>query len=381
VVVGDSARPKLRSKSIEIEGLSTVCRELVLLNSVFPCRQLLGSTPEHAAQISEWINLFLSKLPVSGDVNLKRLNDHLMDRVYLVGRSVTLADLIVYVSVHPDAVTFPKAQYGMFCNLLRWHDFVQDTVDSTSVLKPVKRKLPAFDFSAPQKKTPLADKTSGRDGAAVDNEPSENSGTGKEGTKVTPTTDGKPEETTSKKKQQKEKKEKQPKEAKKKEDPRIDMLDLRIGKIQSVKAHPDADSLYIEEIDVGEEKPRQIISGLKKFMSEEAMQGRAVIVCCNLKPANMRGVQSYGMVMCASDAEHTKVEPLLPPEGVAVGEKISFEGFEQNPLEEIKPKQKILETLFPDLVTDAEGIAKYKDTPFMSSKGPVRSNITSGNVR
>lgn len=95
-----------------------------------------------------------------------------MDQVYLVGRSLTLADLIVYVCVHPDAVnntcvwltlkpcgvqvTFPKAQYGMFCNLIRWHDFVQETMDSTSVLKPMKRKLPAFDFSTPQRKIPSA---------------------------------------------------------------------------------------------------------------------------------------------------------------------------------------------------------------------------------
>lgn len=51
VVVGDAARPKLRTDSIEVEGLSTVCRQLVLLNSTFPCRQLLGSTPEDAAQV------------------------------------------------------------------------------------------------------------------------------------------------------------------------------------------------------------------------------------------------------------------------------------------------------------------------------------------
>ena len=66
------------------------------------------------------------------------------------------------------------------------------------------------------------------------------------------------EATEKKSKQKKEKKEKQPKEPKKKEEPRIDMLDLRIGKILSVKAHPDADALYIEEIDIGEEKPRQV---------------------------------------------------------------------------------------------------------------------------
>ena len=48
-------------------------------------------------------------------------------------------------------MAFPVAQYGHFCNLLRWHDFVQDTIDVTSVLPPIKRKLPLFDFLAPCK--------------------------------------------------------------------------------------------------------------------------------------------------------------------------------------------------------------------------------------
>lgn len=51
-----------------------------------------------------------------------------------------------------------------------------------------------------------------------------------------------------------------------------------------------------QEIDVGEEKPRQVISGLVKFVPVEAMQGRVVLVVCNLKPAKMRDVMSYGMV-------------------------------------------------------------------------------------
>ena len=46
----------------------------------------------------------------------------------------------------------------------------------------------------------------------------------------------------------------------------------------------------------------------------------------NLKPRNMRGVKSHGMLLCASNAEHTAVEPLSPPEGAAVGERVHFGG-------------------------------------------------------
>jgi tRNA-binding EMAP/Myf-like protein len=42
------------------------------------------------------------------------------------------------------------------------------------------------------------------------------------------------------------------------DEPRIDMLDIRVGRIVSVQQHPNADALYLEEIDVGEEKPRQV---------------------------------------------------------------------------------------------------------------------------
>lgn len=63
-----------------------------------------------------------------------------------------------------------------------------------------------------------------------------------------------------------------------------------------VDKHPNADSLYLEEIDVGEDKPRQVISGLVKFVPQERMMNRRVLVVCNLKPAKMREVMSYGMV-------------------------------------------------------------------------------------
>lgn len=64
--------------------------------------------------------------------------------------------------------------------------------------------------------------------------------------------------------------------------------------------HPEADSLYVEKIDLGEEKPRTIVSGLVNFIPIEQMQDRMVVVLCNLKAAKMRGIESQGMVLCAS---------------------------------------------------------------------------------
>lgn len=161
----------------------------------------------------------------------------------------------------------------------------------------------------------------------------------------------------------------------------VSILDIRVGKIVEVKPHPDADGLYLEQIDVGEEKPRQVVSGLRKFVAIEDMQDREVVVILNLKPAKMRGVMSNGMVLCASNDDHTEVEPLCPPAGVPYGEKLSFEGFTGEPLEVINPKKKMLEKLFPDLKTNADGVAKYKDAVFTTTKGVCKSRLTNAWVK
>merc|ERR1712136_443122 len=88
----------------------------------------------------------------------------------------------------------------------------------------------------------------------------------------------------------------------------VSKLNMKVGRIVSVEKHPDADTLYVEQVDVGEERHRQVVSGLVKSYTLEEMQGRVGIFLLNLKPAKMRGVLSEGMIMCASSPE--KVETL-----------------------------------------------------------------------
>lgn len=102
------------------------------------------------------------------------------------------------------------------------------------------------------------------------------------------------------------------------------MLDIRVGRIIKAWRHEEADSLYVEEVDVGEAEPRIICSGLVKYIPIDFLQDRKVIVLANLKPRNMRGVKSNGMLLAASDAAHENVELLEPPEGSLPGERIWF---------------------------------------------------------
>merc|ERR1712226_4471 len=105
----------------------------------------------------------------------------------------------------------------------------------------------------------------------------------------------------------------------------ISRLSMKVGKIIECVKHPDADALYLEKIECGEAKPRQVISGLVKHIPIEQMQNRPVVILCNLKPAKMRGIMSEAMVMCASTPD--KVEILTPPAGAAPGDIVTVPGF------------------------------------------------------
>lgn len=155
-------------------------------------------------------------------------------------------------------------------------------------------------------------------------------------------------------------------------------LDIRVGKIVEISRHPDADSLYVEKIDVGDlTGPRTIVSGLVNFVPIEEMKDRMVVVLANLKPANLRGISSHGMVLCASVDEPTRaVEPLRPPPGSAAGERISVEGYESgNPDEVLNPKKKVWEKLQADLVVNGNGEASWSGNPLLtSSSGKVTAD-------
>merc|ERR1711936_859246 len=131
-------------------------------------------------------------------------------------------------------------------------------------------------------------------------------------------------------------------------------LNIRIGRIVEVSKHPDAASLYVEKIDLNEEGGnRTIVSGLVDYVPIDQMENRLVVVLCNLKPAKLKGIESKGMVLCASvDGDPKQVEPLIAPEGSAAGDKVQVEGFEdKEPDEQLNPKKKVWEKLAVDFKT------------------------------
>lgn len=174
-------------------------------------------------------------------------------------------------------------------------------------------------------------------------------------------------------------------EEKKKKDPEIiikeaaEMLDIRVGRVVKAWRHEEADSLYVEQVDVGEAEPRTICSGLVNFVPLHLLQDKKVVVLANLKPRNMRGVKSCGMLMAASDASHENVELLVPPEDSLPGERIWFgsEEEKENQPAAATPnqiqKKKIWELVQPHLKTDASCTAMLGLHVMRTSAGAVVS--------
>lgn len=96
-------------------------------------------------------------------------------------------------------------------------------------------------------------------------------------------------------------------------------VELKVGTIISAEKHPKADRLLVEQIDLGEET-RQIVSGIAASFSPEEVVGKKVIVVTNLKPVKLRGVESQGMILCASNADDLDIVTIVKdlPNGTKV---------------------------------------------------------------
>ena len=77
-------------------------------------------------------------------------------------------------------------------------------------------------------------------------------------------------------------------------------IELKVAKIQEVSAHPNADRLYVIKVDLGDIQ-KQIVAGIRASYKPEDLLGKQVVVVNNLEPAVIRGVESQGMLLAASD--------------------------------------------------------------------------------
>jgi methionyl-tRNA synthetase len=112
-------------------------------------------------------------------------------------------------------------------------------------------------------------------------------------------------------------------------------LDIRVGLVRDAGPHPNAEKLIVMQVDLGEEKARTIVAGLKPQYTPDQLKGRSVAILANLAPRPLRGILSQGMILAAaSDTDVVVIEappgtpPGTPLEGVtAPGRTISYDEF------------------------------------------------------
>ena len=159
------------------------------------------------------------------------------------------------------------------------------------------------------------------------------------------------------------------------------LIDLRVGHILRAIAHPNADSLYVSTIAMGDPEGtehtqiddetgkvvRIVCSGLNGLIPLEEMQNRKVVVVANLKPVNMRSIKSAAMVLAASPPAEEGADPhaadrivelVNPPEGAEAGEAVYFEGWPygegKGPEKQLNPKKKVWEGVQPGFFTSED---------------------------
>ena len=94
----------------------------------------------------------------------------------------------------------------------------------------------------------------------------------------------------------------------------FDKIDFRVGTILSAEKHPKADKLLVFQVKMGTER-RQIVSGVSEYFKPEEMVGKKVIVVANLKPRQLRGMESKGMLLFADNGDRCEIVTTIAEDG------------------------------------------------------------------
>ncbi len=93
-------------------------------------------------------------------------------------------------------------------------------------------------------------------------------------------------------------------------------VDLKIAQIEKVEDHPNADKLYVLSIKVGEFQ-KTIVAGIKKAYKPDELEGKKIVIVDNLEPVTIRGVESQGMLLAASDDQDISL--VIPEKSIKSG--------------------------------------------------------------
>ncbi|XP_057851459.1 uncharacterized protein LOC131061665 [Cryptomeria japonica] len=371
---------------LEWPDLKSICTNLVTSSGK---ESVLGTSSEEHEEIRRWLE-YANSFHLdsnSGLSKLKNFNENLLQRSVLASKGLnpSVADVIVWISLHDVVIALSAADRRSVPNLMRWFDYIQNKEDFSAVYEKINVEKPEFASKLFPGK-PLQPGEDGVKSTVISSDINMTDGTEKiDKNKNVEKKDkesekGKEKDKKKAKEEKKKNEEKEPIE-KKEIEVSISVLDIKVGVIRKAWKHPSAESLLVEEIDVGEDKVRQVVSGLAKHYGADELLNRRVLVITNVKPGKLRDMMSAGLVLCASNPNNSIIEPLLPPKEAKIGEQVIFSGHEGKPEEVLNPKKKQLEKITPHLFTDDKGVATYKGVPFMTSAGPCHSSLSNAGIK
>ncbi|TMW67168.1 hypothetical protein Poli38472_012284 [Pythium oligandrum] len=149
-------------------------------------------------------------------------------------------------------------------------------------------------------------------------------------------------------------------------------LDLRVGQVIEVTAHPNSEKHYIERVDIGKDEVIEMVMEHQPYFSEEEIINRKVVVLCNLKEVKVARHKSKGLILAFKNPKGT-VELMEPHPDAEVGERVYASGEELvDPVTPIQMKKnKVWETLNKDIMTNKKLEVMFKERFIVRSRaGP-----------
>eukprot|EP01080_Neovahlkampfia_damariscottae_P000102 gene102-4351_t len=142
---------------------------------------------------------------------------------------------------------------------------------------------------------------------------------------------------------------------------------LIVGKIIKVEEVENSDTLFKFQVDIGENKPKQVLAGIKKFYQSSDLQDLSVIVVANLKVTKIGGETSEGMILTAGDKKRKKIVLLSAPKESKPGDSIYPKEYPTIPSQAILSKS-LLDKILKKFKIEENGEISYK-THFLVNSG------------
>jgi aminoacyl tRNA synthase complex-interacting multifunctional protein 1 len=356
------------------------------------------STPQQQTELESWVSLFSS---VTGDGSsvtdnvLSYLESHLLSHTFLLSYHLTAADLVMLVAMQETVRGWQVEQRTRWPSIMRWIDHVQQhqTVIPRIPLTPPESLLFTMDLnplpaaavkpaaSAAAKKEEKGDASSAIAASSSSLVSSVISAVSSAISTVVPSSaDSKTAPSTAAANGGKAGKAAAASTAAAAaETPQISRLDLRVATVVSCVAHPSESRLAVLTVDVGEASPRTVVSGIAEWADLTSLVGQCLLCMCNLKSGDIKGVDSNGRILVATDSKDEKKKELCIVTAAQIrgGEKVHVVKGAQ-PDAVLAPKN--LHRILKGLRTDSDGYVRYEELFIETSAGKVQTGIKDGIV-